>query len=130
MRSDLEDRLREKYPPLFRHLRADPRVSPLGWGIEVQDGWYDLLDRLCAAVTGELAETPDADFCFEQVKQKFGVLRVHTSPAGNPRVADLIAAASDESRTTCEHCGATAAARVTDTGYWQTLCPACREKLR
>lgn len=129
MRTELEERLRDSYPHLLRHLRTDPMTVPLGRGIEVEDGWFDLIGRLCRGLSDELERNPDPGFCLEQVKQKFGVLRVYTTPTTNPRVADLIAAAIDESRTTCEPCGASGATVITHKGRMQALCPACRAKL-
>ena len=128
MRTELEERLRKNYPQLFRHLRTDPMIVPLGRGIEVEDGWFDLIDLLCHSLTEELERNPDSDFCLEQVKQKFGVLRVYATASTNPRVADLIAHAAEVSRTTCEVCGATGATLVTRKGNMQTLCPTCRPR--
>lgn len=128
MRTELEERLQKSYPQLFRHLRTDPMSVPLGRGIEIGDGWYHLIDRLCRSLTEELEKKPNPDFCLEQVKQKFGVLRVYVAASTNPRVAELIAAAAEESRTTCEICGANGATLVTRKGNMQTLCPACRPR--
>lgn len=126
MRTELENSFRGRYPELFRHLRTDPMSVPLGRGIEVEDGWFDLIDRLCRDLTEELGRNPDPDFCLEQVKQKFGVLRVYTAATANLRIAERIAAAVEESRTTCEVCGATGATLVTRKGTMQTRCPTCR----
>lgn len=126
MRTEFEERLRENYPQLFRHLRTDPMIVPLGRGIEVEDGWSDLIDRLCRDLSEELERNPDPGFCLEQVKQKFGVLRVYATATTNARIAELIATVTEESRMTCETCGATRATQVTHKGKMQTLCPACR----
>lgn len=126
MTTELEERLRTSYPHLFRHLRTDPMSVPLGRGIEVEDGWFDVIDRLCRGLSEELESNPDPPFCLEQVKQKFGVLRVYATASANPRVGELVAAAAGESRTTCEACGATGAGLVTRRGTMRTLCPTCR----
>lgn len=128
MRTELEQRLRQAHPQLFRLLRVDPLAVPIGRGIETDDGWYELLDRLCSRLDEELARTPDPAFAFEQVKQKFGVLRVYTTPTANARLTGLITDAVGESRTTCEPCGATGATLVTHAGTMRTLCEACRPK--
>jgi hypothetical protein len=128
MRTELECRLRQAHPQLFRHHRVDPLAVPIGRGIETDDGWYELIDRLCTRLDEELARTPDPAFEFEQVKQKFGVLRVYTTPTANARLTELIADAVGESRTTCEPCGASGAALVTLAGVMRTLCEACRPK--
>lgn len=126
MRTELEHRLRQAHPQLFRHLHADPPAVPIGRGIETDDGWYELIDRLCCRLDEELARTPDPTFAFEQVKQKFGVLRVYATPTAKARLAELITEAAGESRTTCEPCGASGATLVTHVGRMRTLCEACR----
>lgn len=128
MRTELEKRLHKNYPQLFQHLRTDPMIVPLGRGIEVEDGWFELIDRLGRNLRAELERNPDPGFCLEQVKQKFGRLRVYTTATTNPRIAELIATAGEESGTTCEHCGATGATLLTGAGNIQTLCQSCREK--
>jgi broad specificity phosphatase PhoE len=128
MRTELEQRLRQAHPQLFWHLRVDPLAVPIGRGIETGDGWYELIDRLCSRLDEELAHTPDPAFAFEQVKQKFGMLRVYTTPTANARLTELIAEAVGESRTTCEPCGASGATLVTHAGVMRTRCEVCRMK--
>jgi len=51
MNAELEIKLLEKYPKIFKNRNASPSESPMCWGLEVGDGWYELLDILCEALT-------------------------------------------------------------------------------
>jgi hypothetical protein len=62
MTPELEDRLRDRYPQLLRDLRGDPTETALARGIECEDGWYDLIDRLLAAITAALERHPNPGF--------------------------------------------------------------------
>ena len=48
MKQELEDKLIKKYPEIFKDCYKSARESCMAWGLEVGDGWYDLIDRLCA----------------------------------------------------------------------------------
>lgn len=87
-------------------------------------GWQPILDRLAE----ELREL-DPQIEISQVKEKFGLLRVSAfsaDPALQPRVRELIRAATEESATTCERCGVAGAELATVGDYWKmTLCSSC-----
>jgi hypothetical protein len=51
MNPELEQKLYFKYPLIFRDRTKDKTESCMFWGLEVGDGWYDLLDILCEALT-------------------------------------------------------------------------------
>jgi hypothetical protein len=51
MRQELQQKLFDKYPKIFSD-RAKPMTETcMCWGLEVGDGWYDLIDVLCEALT-------------------------------------------------------------------------------
>jgi hypothetical protein len=107
MKTELEQKLFEKYPKIFSDRTKPKTESCMFWGLEVGDGWYDLIDILCEALThtyttsvpvdkedGErLGITPyinkndgEAIYYFKvgppqviatQVKEKFGTLRFY-----------------------------------------------------
>lgn len=54
MHKDLDQKLCEKYPLIFRDRHEDPSKTCMYWGLAVGDGWYDLLDKLCALIQGHL----------------------------------------------------------------------------
>lgn len=54
MHKDLDQKLCEKYPLIFRDRHEDPSKTCMYWGLAVGDGWYDLLDKLCNLIQGHL----------------------------------------------------------------------------
>lgn len=51
MSPDLDTQLCEKYPKIFSNRYKAKEESCMAWGLEVGDGWYDLLDTLCTALS-------------------------------------------------------------------------------
>ncbi len=52
MNKDLEKKLYEKYPLIFAEKDLPAEKSCMHWGIECGDGWYNLIDQLCAYIQG------------------------------------------------------------------------------
>ena len=50
MREELDKKLCEKYPEMFKHRHADPTLTPMAWGFDCGDGWYNLIDNLCSII--------------------------------------------------------------------------------
>lgn len=51
MSPELENKLYEKYPKIFADHSKSPQESCMAFGLEVGDGWYDLIDVMCEALT-------------------------------------------------------------------------------
>ena len=47
MNAELQNKLYEKYPDLFSNKNKDIMSSCMAWGIECNNGWYDILSSLC-----------------------------------------------------------------------------------
>lgn len=106
MSPELEQKLFTKYPKIFRDANKSPQESCMAFGLEVGDGWYDLIDVLCEAFTYTYTTTVKVDeedakrldikpyvdrdgkimYFFnvkppqvvaDQVKEKFGTLRFY-----------------------------------------------------
>jgi hypothetical protein len=98
MKAELEKKLIEKYPDLFRDVTKSPQESCMCWGIETGDGWYDIIDNLCGFLknlrenrhyylklkeefkTKENYGSMDLGcpgVVFDQVKSKYATLRVY-----------------------------------------------------
>lgn len=118
--------LKEQFAPWFEGLDQSPQESCLAWGLEVQDGWYDIIYNLCLGLKA-LADAQLLDgkaFRVEQVKEKFGGLRFYVSGVTDQAYA-LIELAERQSLKTCEACGSTK--DVTTEGSWlKTYCKNCR----
>ena len=75
MSPKLQNKLYKKFPTLFSRRKLDEMESCMYFGIECDDGWYDLIYRMCEKLQ-EYGDENGLKFQLEQVKQKFGALRV------------------------------------------------------
>lgn len=131
MKQELQDELYRKYPKIFRQKDLPMDQTCMCWGIDTGDGWYRLLDRLCAAIQsyidggdGKIGQVEAV-----QVKEKFGTLRFYVD-GGDEVVSKLIGCAERLSGQICEECGATEDACTNTAGWLKTLCRRCRERGR
>jgi len=130
MTRELELKLAEKYPKILKNLGGDPRHTCMCFGIEVEDGWYKLLDEcmeklqyfcdLCSKDGREVQVVAD------QIKEKFSDLRFYVSVYGadaieNSIIDDIISEAERKSRQTCEVTGERGEACKRG-GWYRTLC--------
>lgn len=124
-----------KYPLLFDG-RRDPGTPKwaIRHGIACEDGWHDIIDRLCARIV-EMAEADRVGVKVHQIKEKFGHLCFYVGKdwrsLGGPDhdgITEAIAAAVREADTTCEFCGAGDAALTMKFRWIRTLCPPCTEE--
>jgi len=72
MSPELSDKLIEQYPEQFKNLKY----------LECDDGWYEILSRLCYIVNNRLdykkrLNEPLEFFYWSQIKEKFGGLRAY-----------------------------------------------------
>jgi len=103
---ELDKQLCNKYPKIFIDRNKSPQETCMHWGFEVGDGWYQLIDVLCEALTYTFTTSVEVDeedgkrlgiepykdpkgevFYFfsveppqviaDQVKEKFGTLRFY-----------------------------------------------------
>ena len=51
MNSTLEQKLVSKYPAIFKDVGKSEMESCMAFGCECNDGWYDILDSMCEALT-------------------------------------------------------------------------------
>ena len=109
MSPDLTQKLLDKYPKLFSNQHF--------WGFECGDGWYDILDHLCGAIT-EYTYNSDEVYV-DQVKEKFGKLRFYLSREDDV-MHGMVSMAEYMSGQICETCGERGETRG---GSWMvTLC--------
>jgi len=88
------------------------------WKFNVGDGWHPILEELHAEL-----EKLIPGYRAEQVKEKFGTLRVYVSPWSDA-VYEAIRRSEEESSRTCEQCGAPGEIRTSR--FWlKTLCGRC-----
>lgn len=106
LKEELKELLHSRYPLLYSRSAGQLR----DFGIQCEDGWYDIVDRLSAKLEHELvslAKSGVAESALPRpvlVKEKYGTLRFHLDQP-TPSMRDAIEAAQQESATTCEMCG-------------------------
>jgi len=120
MSPELDRTLCNRYPAIFAERHAPATQSAMGWGFMLDDGWYALLDLLCAALQRETNLRAAPQVVATQVKEKFGSLhfRVH---AASDRQRVMIALAERASTRICEVCGKPGA-----WGHYPAIGPATR----
>lgn len=91
MSPDKEQAIFDRYPAIFRDHTKSATESCMHWGLEVGDGWADIIDALCRAIdrpTQGMAGTAEDgvegmfEYTFpqvvaDQVKSKFAGLRFY-----------------------------------------------------
>jgi hypothetical protein len=139
MDQQLQNQLFEKYPEFFSNKDLGPRNSCMAFGITCGNGWYDLIDLICQIVESLNKNIKDRnrliagnneeiiDFKFDQIKEKFGGLRVYYS-GGDDYIRGLVRMAEAISYKACEVCGNKG--ECNKSGWFTTLCPTHRESLK
>lgn len=117
MREELDKKLCEKYPGIFRDRNGKMSETCMVWGFP-GDGWYDLIDELCSQL--KLIESASGiKVIANQVKEKFGTLRFYFSidPESEIKCSDeearlwqslierTVGGAENSSGHRCEICG-------------------------
>jgi hypothetical protein len=106
MRKELEQRLVGRWPRWF-NTRGDIRHTAMPRGFTNDDGWFDLLWRLCEdlePLVAKFEQASGSQFEVLQVKEKFGGMRIHVNHA-NDAIRRRIEAGEQEYSLTCEVCG-------------------------
>ncbi len=108
--------------PQWFNTKGDVRHTLMSFGFRLDDGWFDILWRLCDDLEPLVAEFEATDECqFEilQVKEKFGGLRIYVNDADD-NIRLFIETAQLASSRTCEVCGQPGTMR--EGGWIKTLC--------
>jgi hypothetical protein len=117
MNSELDKRLCQRYPGLYRGRHNPTERTLMGRGFECGDGWYTLIEVISDLLTAHNPET-----CAIQIKEKFGGLRFyHTS--GDDYTLGVEMTAGTLSSSICEICGAPGFLNDED-GWRSTRCDA------
>lgn len=133
MRQELDDLLCQRYPDIFRDRHADMAETGMCWGFSCGDGWFGIIDELCAEITRQVKAGAMPPVVASRVKSKTGYLRFHIRghfrPEENPQALRLIDLAQQSAERTCEECGMPGE-RPDEAGYGTVLCPACAARQR
>ena len=131
----LENELIQKYPRVFKLAynkyfknwdNSEQRGPFSLFGIECDDGWFDLLNNLCEKMETYInsTENPDAYYVV-QIKEKWGTLRFYMSGYSD-EIDALVTIAEKSSEITCECCAKPGQLGKGKFGWYQTLCDKCR----
>ena len=159
MRTELETALAKKYPFMCRQRSLSEqeqsgRIDDLygAFGCECSDGWYEILDSMCAEITKAFADEGRAvDLIVDQIKEKFGTLRFYYHFEGqkpgisaidflgqgslrisggdvpiHKTIAAIVRKWEERSAEICEKCGKPGKLRK-DRPWIRTLCEECNK---
>jgi hypothetical protein len=123
MNHELTEKLFKKYPKIFIQKDLPSTKTSLCWGLECDDGWYMLIDKLCECLqfNTDKNEYPQVEAI--QVKEKFGGLRFYVN-ASDDYQRGQIDFAESMSMNICEVCGSTKDVGQT-VGWVKTICTKC-----
>lgn len=136
-------------------IKICPDSTYARWGLEINEGWYNILERACQGISEILDKyaLPQDTFVLLQCKQKWGKLRMYWKLSYEKSVAvidsigkgtidfndysspikkeikEIIDAVCKEASKTCEFCGATNESVSLRQDSWvYTLCDECCRK--
>ena len=157
MTKELEKKLEEAFPFMrkgktLKQQRAENYVDDLysAFGVECQDGWYDLIYELCEEIMKAYTDEGRlVDLVVDQIKEKYGTLRFYYHFGGQSetiqsldvmgvggirmmsksapfedKIASIVTKYEEKSAHICEDCGSPGVLRP-DLGWVLTLCDSC-----
>ena len=127
MKEELQQKLYDSYPKIFRQKDLPATETCMCWGIACEDGWYTILDTLCREIQFHIDKRYGYDNTVrqveaEQIKEKFGGLRFYYS-GGDNGIEGMVRLAEALSYKTCEWCGNPG--ETQKKGWIITLCQPC-----
>jgi hypothetical protein len=132
MKKELQEKLFEKYPVIFRQKDLSKQVTAMCYGISCGDGWYTLIDEMCGNIQNRMenvnrSKSEEEHLICEatQVKEKFGGLRFYVQ-GSDDFIDGIIDLAESMSYRICSECGNQSTPQKRR-GWIYTLCNNCRE---
>jgi len=117
MSPELEKKLVEEFPNLFKGRKLPITQNLMSFGCECDDGWFQLIHDFCVKAQGTEAY-------FTQIKEKYGRLVMYMN-CFTDELFDEACKIEDVSQTVCEICGKEGELSV-KSGWFKTLCLECR----
>jgi len=108
MDSQKTNELYEKFPHLYRERTAPLESSHMAWGFQCENGWYKIIYEMSKKIDKISTEGEHAPAISLVSRHEDGTLYVAVSNI-TPPVADIVIAATEQSRLTCEFCAYTPA---------------------
>ncbi len=119
MRKELVDTLFERYPLIFTKY-TQPDAEEKWFKVCCKDGWFDVIDTLCAQLQDWTDSHSAPQYVVCDVKEKFGSLRFVGHHASAEQKGAVFMAYALSTRL-CEECGAPGQLVVAG-GVWMTRC--------
>ena len=138
MREELDQKLCADYPKIFINRYGDMKQTAMCWGFECGDGWFNIINVLCANIQHHIdwrrdrresmlrdnpynQPVPDEipQVIASQIKEKFGTFRFYYN-GGDDKIDGMVRMAESISAFTCEKCGAPG--KMRGRGWLYTAC--------
>ena len=140
MNKDLTNKLLNKYPKIFMQHTLPCTETAMCWLFECGDGWYRLLDMLCFQLQFNTDKNSYPQVEATQVKEKYGGLRFYYIILASDKenkwrerhcgvIDGIVSFAEYLSEETCEKCGSTGDASLTEGSWLKTLCKRCKSNI-
>ena len=133
MKKELQEKLFNNYPTIFRQRELDRTVTAMCYGISCGDGWYTLIDTMCGNIQNRMENAnrnkPEEEHIIceaTQVKEKWGGLRFYVQ-GSDSYIDGIIDLAESMSYRICSECGNASVQNEKKRGWIYTLCDNCKE---
>ena len=132
MKKEVQEKLFNNYPTIFRQRELDRTVTAMCYGISCGDGWYTLIDTMCGNIQNRMENAnrnkPEEEHIIceaTQVKEKWGGLRFYVQ-GSDSYIDGIIDLAESMSYRICSECGNASVQNEKKRGWIYTLCDNCK----
>ena len=124
MKQEYDTYLCTTFPKMFVNRYKPMTETAMCWGFECGDGWFNIINQLCANIQHHIdwknrKEEVVPQVTVDQVKEKFGSLRFYFT-GGDDYIRGMATMAESMSGVTCEQCGNPGS--TVGRGWLTTLC--------
>jgi hypothetical protein len=124
MKQEYDTYLCTTFPKMFVNRYKPMTETTMCWGFECGDGWFNIINQLCANIQHHIdwknrKEEVVPQVTVDQVKEKFGSLRFYFT-GGDDYIRGMATMAESMSGVTCEECGNPGS--TLGRGWLTTLC--------
>ena len=98
MREELDKKLVEKYPLIFKDRNKPMNQTAMCWGFSHGDGWYNIIDTLCALLYSNYRQAEERYENLVKWKAKGGYPWVGAKPITDEDIAEAKAKMEEEEK--------------------------------
>lgn len=128
MNKNLELKLKNAFPKLLIEMYGEPAKTWMAWGISCDDGWYDIIYKLCDEIQ-QWSDKSGIQITAKQIKEKFGTLKFYARNDTDKEMSaedwdviqKIILKYENLSKSTCELTGGVGKLKIREFLY-KTLC--------